>query len=106
MGWNRKSASLITQSVLIVSIENSFVLALIRSLQKVQKKTARHARRAGFYIAMFIKVGWYFLFLIHYSLNFQYPVTNFTLTCSLKNSHHNDTKLFLKHLLEIHQRQI
>ena len=57
MERNRKSASPITQSVLIVSIENSFVLALIRSLEKVQKKTARHAKRAGFYMAMFIKVG-------------------------------------------------
>ena len=52
MGRNRKSASLITQSVLINSIENSFVLALIRSLEKVQKKTARHAKKAGFYMAM------------------------------------------------------
>ena len=33
MERNRKSASLITQSVLIISIENSFVLALIRSLE-------------------------------------------------------------------------
>ena len=52
MGRNRKSASLITQSVLIISIENSFVLALIRSLEKIQKKTARHAKKAGFYMAM------------------------------------------------------
>ena len=37
-------------------------------------------KRAGFYMAMFIKVDWYFLFLIHYSLSFQYPVTNFTIT--------------------------
>ena len=41
MGWNRKTASLITQNVPIVSIENAFVLALIRSLEKVQEKTAR-----------------------------------------------------------------
>ena len=43
-----KALTLITQSVLIISIENSFVLALIRSLEKVQKKTARHAKKAGF----------------------------------------------------------
>ena len=47
---NRKSASLITQNVLIISIENSFVLALIRSLEKLQRKTARHAKKAGFYM--------------------------------------------------------
>ena len=41
MGWNKKPASLITQSVVIVSIENSFVLALIRSLEKVQESEAR-----------------------------------------------------------------
>ena len=52
MGRNRKSASLVTQSVLFISIENSFVLALIRSLGKIQKKTARHAKKAGFYMAM------------------------------------------------------
>ena len=50
MERNRKSASLITQSVPIISIENSFVLALTRSLEKVQKKTARHAKKAGFYM--------------------------------------------------------
>ena len=47
MERNRKSASLIIQSVLIISIEKFFVLALIRSLEKVQKKTARHAKKAG-----------------------------------------------------------
>ena len=52
MERNRKSASLITQSVLIISIENSFVLTWIRSLEKVQKKTARHAKKAGFYMAV------------------------------------------------------
>ena len=52
MARNRKSASLVTQSVLFISIENSFVLALIRSLGKIQKKTARHAKKAGFYMAM------------------------------------------------------
>ena len=52
MERNRKSASLITQNVLIISIESSFVLALIRSLEKVQRKTARHAKKAGFYMAM------------------------------------------------------
>ena len=42
MEGNRKTASLITQSVTIVSIENSFVLALIRSLNKSLEKEARH----------------------------------------------------------------
>ena len=45
MGRNRKSASLITQSVLIISIENSFVLALIRSLKKFRKKRLVMRRR-------------------------------------------------------------
>ena len=93
---NRKSASLITQSVLIVSIENSFVLALIRSLEKDQKK--RLAMRRGLVSIPFLydcgmKVDWYFLFLTHYyPLKFQYPVINFTLACSLKNIHHGDIK--------------
>ena len=52
MEMNRKSASLITQNVLIISIESSFVLALIRSLEKLQRKTARHAKKAGFYMAV------------------------------------------------------
>ena len=52
MERNRKSASLITQNVLIISIEISFVLALIRSLEKVQRKTARHAKKAGFCMAV------------------------------------------------------
>ena len=52
MERNRKSASLITQNVLIISIESSFVLALIRSLEKVQRKTARHAKKAGFCMAV------------------------------------------------------
>ena len=39
---NRKTASLIALSALIIYIENSFVLALIRSLEKVQEKEARH----------------------------------------------------------------
>ena len=52
MERNGESASLITQSVLIISIENSFVLALIRLLEKVQIKTARHAKKAGFYMAV------------------------------------------------------
>ena len=52
MERNRNSASLITQNVLIISIENSFVLALIRSLEKLQRKTARHANKAGFYMAV------------------------------------------------------
>ena len=52
MERNRKSASLITQNVLIISIENSFVLALIRSLEKLQRKTARHVKKAGFYVTV------------------------------------------------------
>ena len=39
-GW-KNSFSLITQSVVIVSIENFFVLALIRSFEKVQEIEAR-----------------------------------------------------------------
>ena len=30
----------------------SLVIALIRSLEKLQRKTARHAKKAGFYIAV------------------------------------------------------
>ena len=52
MERSRKSASLITQNVLIISIEKSFILALIRSLEKLQRKTARHAKKAGFYMAV------------------------------------------------------
>ena len=68
---------------------------LNRSLEKVQKKRLVSCEVGWFQYAMFIKVDWYFLFLIHYSLKFQYPVTNFTLTCtcSLKKSHHGGIKI-------------
>ena len=78
---------------MIVSIENSFVLALIRSFEKVQKMEAR-PKIGWFLYALIVKVDSRFSFLTNYYLNFQCQVTNFTPTCCLKNSHHDDIKLF------------
>ena len=62
MERNRKNASLITQSVLIISIQNSFVFALIGSLEKVQKKTARHVKEGWFLYSYVSKSEFVFLF--------------------------------------------
>ena len=47
-----------------------------------------------------------FSFLTDYSLNFQCQVAKFSPTCCLKNSHHNDIKLFRQNLEELWEKQI
>ena len=99
-----KTAFLITQSIAIVSIENSFVLALI-TFEKF--KIWRFVLKIGWFLyALIIKVDSRFSFLTDYSLNFQCPVAKFSPTCCLKNSHHNDIKLFRQNLEELWEKQI
>ena len=88
---------------MIVSIENSFVLALIRSFEKVQETEAR-PKIGWFLYALIIKVDSRFSFLTDYSLNFQCQVAKFSPTYCLKNSHHNDIKLFRQNLEELREK--